>query len=231
MILFDPLSSTIDGIAGEGAVDPARLNVDWIRNRFISPPAWQPEVTDEHRLSSVAQFKNASVLIALVQREHGLTLLFTRRTAHLSQHAGQISFPGGRAESDDLDAVETALRETQEEIGLPKSYVEILGKLPDYHTVTGYRVTLVVGTVADIPLLHSDPNEVDEIFEVPLSFLMDGSAHQRRSIVISTAGNSPANVQATQTIKRFFYAMPYQDYFIWGATAGMLRNLFHFLRA
>jgi len=223
MIIFDPQSAQIESIAGEAAVDPARLNLDWIRNRFIAPPVWQPELTDEHRLSSIAQFKNASVLIALVQREHGLNLLFTRRTAHLSQHAGQISFPGGRAESDDQDAIETALRETQEEIGLNKSYVEILGKLPDYHTVTGYRVTLVVGAVTAIPPLNSDPNEVDEVFEVPLDFLMDGSVHQRRSILINSA--------EAQTSKRFFYAMPYRDYFIWGATAGMLRNLFHFLRA
>jgi 8-oxo-dGTP pyrophosphatase MutT (NUDIX family) len=223
MIIFDPQSAEIEGIAGEAAVDPARLNLDWIRNRFITPPVWQSEFTDEHRLSPTVQFKNASVLIALVQREHGLNLLFTRRTAHLSQHAGQISFPGGRAELHDEDAIQTALRESQEEIGLDKSYVEILGRLPDYHTVTGYRVTLVVGAVADIPLLHSDPNEVDEVFEVPLAFLMDGGAHQRRSIAINAAEG--------QIVKRFFYAMPYQDYFIWGATAGMLRNLFHFLRA
>jgi len=224
MLIFDPESAPIDSLAGETAVDPSNLNLTWIRHRFVAPPLWQPEKTDEHRFfSDDYDFKRASVLIALVQREQGLNVLFTRRTENLSQHAGQISFPGGRQELSDVSSIETALRETEEEIGLDRSLVEILGTLPDYLTITGYRVTLVVGAVQQLPWLHSDPDEVAEVFEVPLSFLMDGHVHQRRRIVVPDEEN--------QQIHRTFYAMPYQDYFIWGATAGMLRNLFHFLRA
>jgi 8-oxo-dGTP pyrophosphatase MutT (NUDIX family) len=165
-------------------------------------------------------------LIALVQREHGLTVLFTRRTTHLSQHAGQISFPGGGSEPQDKDPIETALRETREEIGLGSDRVDVIGQLPPYHTVTGYRVIPVVGVVTDMPSLTPDENEVEEIFEVPLQFLMNGAVHQRRTILIP--GDESREFQRSH---RTFYAMPYQNYFIWGATAGMLRNLFHFLRA
>ncbi len=224
MLIFDPESAPIDSVAGEAAVDPSNLNLGWIRHRFAAPPQWQPETTDEQRFFSAQHdFKRASVLIALVQRDHGLNVLFTRRTEHLSQHAGQISFPGGRQELSDSDAIETALRETEEEIGLDRALVDVLGTLPDYLTITGYRVTLVVGAIQDLPWLHSDPEEVAEIFEVPLSFLMDGQVHQRRRVVVPGDDN--------QQILRTFYAMPYQHHFIWGATAGMLRNLFHFLRA
>ena len=156
----------------------------------------------------------------MVVRETGLTLLFTQRTAHLTDHGGQISFPGGRAEASDLCAIDTALRETEEEVGLDRRHVEVLGVLPDYLTGTGYRVTPVVGLVHPPFGLRADPGEVAEIFEVPLSFLMDGANHQRRSAVFPSGHG-----------RRSFYAMPYDRFFIWGATAGMLRNLFHFLRA
>nr|WP_105530174.1 CoA pyrophosphatase [Solimicrobium silvestre] len=221
MPVFDPQSVPVDSIAGESVLEQTRLNLDWIRTRFADPPEWHPEITDELRLFSVDKtYTNASVLITLVQRAEGLNLLFTRRTAHLTHHAGQISFPGGRVELEDSSLIETALREAHEEIGLSRDYVEILGLLPDYYTGTGYRVTPVVAAV-QLPLeLQSDANEVAEIFEVPLAYLMDGSRHQLRSSVFPK-----------QEVRRSFYTMPYQDYFIWGATAGMLRNLFHFLRA
>lgn len=217
--IIDPQSAPVDSIAGEPAVESSRLNPDWIRKRFQHPAVWQPESSDEHCefLLENNEFRHAAVLIGVVQRAHGLTVLFTQRTAHLSQHAGQISFPGGRAEAEDKNAIATALRETQEEIGLDPSKIEILGTLPNYFTITGYCVTPVVASIADIGELTLDQNEVAEIFEVPLPFLMDGKMHQRRTVTIGQS-------------KRLFYAMPYQDYFIWGATAGMLRNLFHFLR-
>lgn len=224
MIIFDPHSSHLDSVAQEPALDASRLQPDWIRNRFLHAPDWQPEQTDEHRLSlRHNQFKNASVLIALVQREQGLQVLLTRRNAQLSQHAGQISFPGGLAEPEDGDAIQTALRESQEEIGLAPDRVEILGQLPHYYTVTGYRVTPVVGCVSVPGQFKADAAEVAEIFEVPLEFLMNGSAHQIRSVELKAPDS--------ETGRRTFYAMPYHDHFIWGATAGMLRNLFHFLRA
>ena len=217
---FDPEQLPIDSLAGEAALAAERLQAGWLRTRFAQPPAWAPEVLGEPALTGRAGgITAAAVLIALVARPEGLSMLLTRRTAHLTDHAGQISFPGGRAEPEDASAVETALRETEEEIGLARHHIDILGSLPDYVTGTGYRVTPVVGLVQPPFSLLPDPNEVAEIFEVPLAFLMDGGNHQRRSVSLAP-GQS-----------RSFYTMPYDRFFIWGATAGMLRNLFHFLRA
>jgi 8-oxo-dGTP pyrophosphatase MutT (NUDIX family) len=219
-IPFDPEQLPVDAIAGESALSPERLDVDWLRSRFAQPPAWHPEPTDEALLERAPSMTAASVLVPLVHRPEGLTMLLTQRTAHLTDHPGQISFPGGRAEEYDASPIETALRETEEEIGLDRRHVEVIGTLPDYVTVTGYRVTPVVGLIKPPFELAADPNEVAEIFEVPLVFLMDGMNHQRLSFDLPEGEG-----------RRSFYAMPYQRFFIWGATAGMLRNLFHFLRA
>jgi 8-oxo-dGTP pyrophosphatase MutT (NUDIX family) len=219
--IFDPQSIPFDGIAGEAALDSSRLNLAWIKQHFAHPPPWQPEVNGDPRIFPEHEnFTNAAVLITMVERESGLHLLFTSRTKHLAQHPGQISFPGGRMDAEDSNAIDTALREAYEEIGLHKELVDVFGTLPDYFTITGYRVTPVVAAVRQLSGLKLNSNEVAEIFEVPLAYLMDGKAHQRRSGLLPN-----------QTVSRSFYAMPYQNYFIWGATAGMLRNLFHFLRA
>lgn len=214
---FDPQQLPIDAIAGEPALAPERLLPDWLRARFAAPPAWHPETTEE-ALRARPDPTAAAVLIPLVQRPEGLSLLLTQRTAHLSSHGGQISFPGGRAEDYDASPTDTALREAEEEIGLARRHVEVLGSLPDYYTGTGYRVSPIVGLVAPPFELLADPSEVAEIFEVPLAFLMDGLNHQRLSVALPDG-------------PRHFYAIPYERFFIWGATAGMLRNLFHFLRA
>ena len=216
---FDPEQLPVDALGGEAALPPERLVEQWLRAHFANPPAWQSEVLGES-LGALARLTPAAVLIALVPRPEGLTVLLTRRSAHLTDHGGQISFPGGRAEDCDSSPVETALREAEEEIGLARAHVDIIGTLPDYITGTGYRVTPVVGLIAPPFALTLDPNEVDEIFEVPLQFLMNGMHHQRLSVVLPEGAG-----------RRSFYAMPYQRFFIWGATAGMLRNLFHFLRA
>ena len=220
-LIFDPKIVPVASIAGELAVPVEHLVSPWLRQRFASPPVWQPEITDEHgqRLQRLP-LRPASVLIPLVARENGMTLLLTQRTAHLHDHAGQVSFPGGRAEKIDASAIETALREAEEEVGIHRSRLDVLGTLPDYCTVTGYLVTPVVSIVTPPFDFQADPFEVAEIFEVPLSFLMDGTHHQRRT------AEFPAGLG-----RRTFYAMPYERFFIWGATAGMLRNLFHFLRA
>ncbi len=218
-IPFDPEQLPIDAIATEGALPSERLLVDWLRERFAAPPEWEPEAL-ETSLGGRPTMTAASVLIPLVQREGGLTMLLTQRTAHLTDHAGQISFPGGRAEDYDSSPVDTALRETEEEIGLDRKHVEIIGALPDYVTGTGYRVTPVVGLVQPPFKLTPDANEVAEIFEVPLAFLMNAANHRRLSIELPEGAG-----------RRSFYAMPYERFFIWGATAGMLRNLFHMLRA
>ncbi|MGB4911508.1 MAG: CoA pyrophosphatase [Candidatus Dechloromonas phosphoritropha] len=154
----------------------------------------------------------AAVLFPIVQRAGGQTVLLTQRTAHLRDHAGQISFPGGRIEAGDPSPVHAALRETEEEVGLAREHVEILGFLPEYHTGTGFRVTPVVALVTPPFVLVPDPFEVAEVFEVPLAFLLDPANHQRHSLYYRGA-------------LRHFFAMPYRNYFIWGATAGMIRSL------
>ncbi|MGZ8291050.1 MAG: CoA pyrophosphatase [Telluria sp.] len=216
---FDPESLPVDAIAGESALGHERMVAEWLRQRFASPPEWEAEASELAYLLR-PKITAASVLIALVQRAEGLSLLLTQRTDHLTSHAGQISFPGGRAEQEDASAIDTALRETEEEIGLDRRHIDIIGALPDYVTGSGYRVTPVVGLVTPPFELTPDPNEVADVFEVPLSFLMDGMNHQRLSVEMPEGAG-----------RRQFYAMPYGRRFIWGATAGMLRNLFHLLRA
>jgi 8-oxo-dGTP pyrophosphatase MutT (NUDIX family) len=217
---FDPLTLPVDAIAGESALTSERLALEWLRARFANPPQWAPENINEHLWrTAITALTPAAVLIPIVMRSQGPTLLFTQRTAHLNDHAGQVSFPGGRVESTDASAIDTALRETEEEIGLDRRHAEVLGRLPDYYTGTGFLVTPVVAVVHPPFDLRADPFEVAEIFEVPLAFLMDGMNHQKRSVALPEGG------------RRIFYAMPYDRFMIWGATAGMLRNLFHFLRA
>lgn len=198
------------------------LNEQALRDRFSTQLPWVPEITDESRLSiayrDTYEKRIAGVLVPLVKHQNELRVLLTQRAAHLNDHAGQISFPGGRKEDSDADIRQTALREAYEEIGLPSEKVEVLGYLPDYHTITGYQVTPVVGIVTLEEPLTPDRNEVDEIFAVPLTFLMNPANHQIRQ-------------RQTQEGVRTFYAMPFENYFIWGATAGMLRNLYHFLKA
>ena len=154
----------------------------------------------------------AAVLVPIVEHATGLTVLLTRRTDHLHDHAGQVSFPGGRVEDGDVDPAATALRETREEIGLEPSFVELAGCLDDYETVTGYLVTPVVGFVRPGFTLELDDFEVAEAFEVPLEFIMD-PANQR-------TGSRMRN-----GMRRHFYVFEYGRHEIWGATAGMLMNL------
>jgi 8-oxo-dGTP pyrophosphatase MutT (NUDIX family) len=219
--LFDPRLAQLDEIANGPAVESVRLQANWLRERFARPVEWQPEFTDEHRFLDTAQrLTPASVLVPIIVHPDHMSLLLTQRTAHLHDHAGQISFPGGRVDPEDQDAVATALRETEEEIGLSRERIEVIGSLPLYLTGTGFQVTPVVALIHPPFDLQPDSFEVAEIFEVPLSYLMHGANHERRSAEFP---NRPG--------RRTFYAMPYEEYFIWGATAGMLRNLYHFLRA
>ncbi len=158
----------------------------------------------------------AAVLVPLVEWDGGWTVLLTRRTDNLLHHAGQISFPGGHAEPEDNTAEYTALRETEEEIGIKRTHVEILGRLDNYITRTGFSVTPVVGVVTPPIKPVIDPTEVAEVFEVPLDFLMDPGNHQLHSHVYGGR-------------ERRFHSIPWGDYFIWGATAGMLVNLCEYL--
>ncbi len=220
-IIFDPKQAQIDALANEPAVPLTRLAPDWLRRRFVEPVVWTPEFGADAEMNlSGRPSVPAAVLVPLVVRNDALSLLLTLRTAHLHDHAGQISFPGGRVDPEDSDAIATALRETEEEIGLDRRHIEVIGSLPDYQTGTGFIVTPVVGLVHPPFELAADEFEVAEIFEVPMHHLMNGAHHELRSAEFP---NRPG--------RRSFYSMPYRDYFIWGATAAMLRNLYHFLRA
>lgn len=222
--VFDPESLPVEPADVDlPAVASDRLTPDALRARFEQNLPWEQE-TREVRWRETADPRVAAVLVPLVVREDGLTVLLTQRTAHLNDHAGQVSFPGGRHEPYDTDTTATALREAQEEVGLEPSHVEVLGTLPEYLTGTGFRVTPVVALVHPPFTVQADTFEVAEIFEVPLSFLMDPKNHEVR--VLNWEGG-----------ERRFFAMPYPrgevggDYFIWGATAGMLRNFYRFLAA
>jgi 8-oxo-dGTP pyrophosphatase MutT (NUDIX family) len=153
----------------------------------------------------------ASVLFPIVMRG-APSVLLTQRTDHLRDHPGQISFPGGRVEAEDTSPAHTALREAQEEIGLSSAHVEVIGYLPEYRTITGYRVTPVVALVTPPFELQPDPHEVAEIFEVPFAFLMDAANHQEHSLLFRGK-------------LRRYLAMPYGKYYIWGATAGIIATL------
>jgi 8-oxo-dGTP pyrophosphatase MutT (NUDIX family) len=158
----------------------------------------------------------AAVLVPLVARAAGLTVLLTQRTSHLAAHAGQVAFPGGKVDAGDAGPLAAALREAEEEIGLARRFVEPLGYLDLYTTGTGFSVAPTVALVTEGFTLNINPGEVAQTFEVPLAFLMDPANHQRQS-------------REWRGKLRHFYAMPYQDHFIWGATAGMIRNLYETL--
>ena len=194
-----------------------QLDLPELRRRLASRS--QPEFavygddgTEGRELASTA----AAVLIPIVAHPQALTVVFTQRTTHLKSHAGQVSFPGGRVEPGDASAEFTALREAGEEIGLAAERVEILARLPDYRTRTGFRVTPVVGLVTPPLELAPDPREVESVFEVPLAFLLDPNNRQRRT----------RQFQGTEV---GYYVFEYQDRVIWGATAGMLVNLYKML--
>lgn len=186
------------------------LDLALLKASLLGQPQVGDFVEEEEALSQ--NLTPAAVLFPIVLREGRQMLLLTQRTAHLRDHAGQISFPGGRVEADDLSPLHTALRETEEEIGLAPEHIEILGYLPEYRTGTGFRVTPVVGLVQPPFELRPDPFEVAEIFEVPLAFLLDPANHQQHAMLYRGA-------------MRQYFAMSYGDRFIWGATAGMIRSL------
>ncbi|ACJ00775.1 CoA pyrophosphatase [Rhodospirillum centenum] len=190
-----------------------------IRARFLRRPG-QPGriigVRGDHEgnpgMGTPAALREAAVLVPLIDRDAGVTVLLTQRTAHLAAHAGQISFPGGGVEPADTGPEDTALRETEEEVGLPRTKVDLIGRLDTYVTRTGFRVTPVVGIIRPPFTLNAQPDEVADVFEVPLAFILGPGGRERRS----------AELRGTL---RHFWVVPYQDRFIWGATAGMLVNL------
>ena len=216
---FDPrtVPFRLDG-SGRAPISADRLTPQALIRRFAQPVAWVPEFHKEPRFSE-RDLTAASVLIGLVMRERP-TVLLTQRTAHLSSHSGQVAFPGGKADAEDVDAIATALREAQEEVGLAAEFVNVIGTLPRYTTGSSFVITPVVALLSPDLVLTANAYEVDAIFEVPLDFVMN-PAHHRRHQMPTSAGT------------REWLSMPYRDAeqerFIWGATAGMLRNLYQFL--
>ena len=214
---FDPLKIPVIAVDTHlPAVASASLQPQSLRNRFRKPPIWQPEYRTEPPYAE-RQTKQAAVLIPIVMREAPMVLL-TQRTAHLSTHSGQIAFPGGKVDDGDESVTATALREANEEIGLHPRFVEVVGNLPIYTTGSAFVITPVVALLTPGFTVVPNANEVADVFEVPLAFLMNPVNHRRHEI---EAGG----------IKREWLSMPYEERFIWGATAGMLRNLYRFLSA
>ena len=147
-VQFDPTTMELDIVRGETAVRAERLDVDWIRSRFANPPVWQPEDRLEKRFPTAFDPPTpASVLVPIVARDEGPVMLLTKRTDHLHDHPGQVSFPGGRQDEGDASAVETALREAEEEVGLHRRHVDVIGRLPEYVTGSGYNITPIVSIV------------------------------------------------------------------------------------
>ena len=201
------------------------LDVAALRERLKrTPPAFSVygDDTGESGETSLAAEREsatstaAAVLVPIVEHPSGLTVIFTQRTSQLKAHSGQVSFPGGRAEPEDPTPEFTALREAQEEIGLAADRVEVLARLPEYHTRTGFRVTPVVGLLTPPLALKPDPREVEELFEVPLAFLLDPKNHRRET-------------RQLQGRAVGYYVIQYGRRRIWGATAGMLVNLYRHL--
>ncbi len=200
-----------------------RLTREWITERFqAGAPSGDPRIWGDYMLNPgmarASDLKPAAVLIPVVNRSQELTVMFTLRTAHLANHAGQISFPGGHIEEADKEPTDAALRETEEEVGLPRHHIDVIGQLENYISRTGFRITPIVGVIEPPFPVEPDPGEVDEVFEVPLSFLLNPENHHRHT-------------RQVEGENREFYAMPYGDYYIWGVTAGILVSLYEYLSA
>jgi len=195
------------------------------RRAAAQNPHFAPNDYGDHRLNPdlkdlilQARLRDAAVLVPVVDRGDKATVILTQRTTSLRSHSGQIAFPGGRIDPTDLSPEHAALREAEEEIGLDRSLVEVVGRMPDYVTGSGYRIRPVLSVVQPdfLPVLNAD--EVEDIFEVPLSFLMDPANHIRESRIWKER-------------ERFYYTMPYGERFIWGITAGILHMLYERLYA
>lgn len=220
---FDPRQVPVVSVdAHLPAVHSSQLTPEALKHRFNRPPVWTPEVQFEHRFSDRAPAE-AAVLVALVMREEP-ALLLTQRPSHMNTHAGQVAFAGGKVDAEDASAEAAALREAREEVGLAAEHIEPIGRLNQYITGTAFYITPVVALVSPEHTLTLNPQEVEEAFEVPLSFLLNPANHRKHRYNFNN-------------IEREWFSMPYVDpvngheRYIWGATAGMLRNFYRFMSA
>ena len=218
---FDPQQVPVFQVDAHLAVVPAqRLTAEALQARFANPPVWQPELVRERKFMNRSPAQ-AAVLLGLVMRDEP-TVLLTQRPAHMSTHAGQIAFAGGKCDEGDADVAATALREANEEVGLEAHHVQVLGTLPEYVTGSAFYVTPVVALISPDMTLQLNTDEVSDAFEVPLAFLMNPANHRWHRFEF-------------EGVTREWLSMPYQDgeqlRFVWGATAGMLRNFYRFLQA
>lgn len=231
MNAFDPRSVPVVSTGADlPAIAPHVQTAQALRQRFATPPIWRPEVVFEKKFMQ-RETAHAAVLLPIMLRDTP-TVLLTLRTLHLSTHSGQIAFPGGRCDAQDASPSATALREAHEEVGLAPRYVQVLGELPTYTTGSSFIVTPVVALVEPPPHpLQANPHEVAEVFEVPLAFLLNPAHHRLHRMY-------------WQGVQREWFSMPYpanqhlgevgeaeKERFIWGATAGILRNFYRFMSA
>lgn len=197
-------------LSAEDFLMRVRDSRDGFHAETVGDHTFNPEITD---MFMAIERKPAAVLIPIVRREPGATMLFTQRTDTLSSHPGQVAFPGGKIDDTDASAEAAALREAEEEIGLSPDAVEMIGRAPDYLTGSGYHISPVLGVVPPDLSFRLNEEEVSDVFEVPLAFLMDPANHVVGSRV-------------WQGVRRTYYEMPYEDRYIWGVTAGMVRILY-----
>jgi len=186
-------------------------------NRWLAKSEGETPDNSDEIIKSIGEPRPASVLVPIIKRPDP-TILLTKRNGNLNKHAGQVSFPGGRIDAGDRDAEAAALRETHEEVGITSDYVSIKGRLDTYYTGTGFVITPIVGLLEPDFTVVKQEDEVEEVFEVPLSFILDRQNHKNESAV-------------WKGMRRHYYTMPYEGYFIWGATAAMLVNLVDILEA
>jgi 8-oxo-dGTP pyrophosphatase MutT (NUDIX family) len=218
---FDPRQVPVDAIdAHLPVVESTELQADALIRRFARQLSWQAELPGDLSAASSKVLRQAAVLVPIVVGANPAILL-TQRTTHMSSHAGQIAFPGGRIDPQDRDAADAAQREAWEEVGLERRFITVLGSLPVYATGSGYSVTPVVALVQGGFSLRPNSQEVAEVFEVPLEFLMNPANHHRHAV-------------EWKGIKREWFSMPYEkethQRLIWGATAGILKHLYQFLQ-
>lgn len=222
---FDPQTQPLIDLAFLPSITNTYLQADFIKTAFSYPVKWVVEPLFSHDFVSefhqYPQGIQSAVCIPLVQRPQGLTMLLTRRAGHLSSHAGQVCFPGGRIDLADSNATAAALRETHEEVGIAPHYIQPLGEQPILITLTKYAMRPVVGLVEAGFVMQADPAEVAQVFEVPLSVLMNPSNHRLHRLPRKD----------NQGTLRYYFSMSWNGYFIWGATAAIIRNFYHYLAA